>query len=75
MAFTLNMIGILIAGLRKWPYAENHGPAFALGNFVAAVACRNEFFLRYLFWVIVKIFQKVCAWVCLLKVKSHTNMI
>lgn len=59
LAFTLNMVGILVACLHKFPYAEKHGPALALGNFVASVACRNEFFLRNLFWVVVKIFQKV----------------
>ena len=59
-AFTLNMVGILVACLHKFPYAEKHAPALALGNFVASVACRNEFFLRYLFWTVVKIFQKVC---------------
>ena len=59
-AFTLNMVGILVACLHKFPYAEKHAPALALGNFVACVACRNEFFLRYLFWTVVKIFQKVC---------------
>ncbi|KAF7793497.1 hypothetical protein EIP86_004609 [Pleurotus ostreatoroseus] len=57
-AFTLNMVGILVACLHKFPYAEKHAPALALGNFVASVACRNEFFLRYLFWTVVKIFQK-----------------
>ncbi|KAF7792663.1 hypothetical protein EIP86_003760 [Pleurotus ostreatoroseus] len=57
-AFTLNMVGILVACLHKFPYAEKHAPALALGNFVASVACRNEFFLRYLFWAVVKIFQK-----------------
>ena len=41
------------------PYAEKHGAAIALGNIVAAVACRNEMFLRAVFWVVVKLFQKV----------------
>ncbi|PSR79921.1 hypothetical protein PHLCEN_2v6822 [Hermanssonia centrifuga] len=58
LTFLINMIGILLACLHKFPYAEHHGAAIALGNLVAAVASRNEFFLRYLFWVVVKIFQK-----------------
>ena len=55
----MNMLGILFASLHKFPYAEKHSIAIALGNIVAAVACRNEMFLRYLFWVVVKVFQKV----------------
>ena len=54
------MIGILVACLNKFPYADHHGAALALGNFVASVACRNEFFLRYfLFYPVVFVFQKV----------------
>ncbi|PSR84041.1 hypothetical protein PHLCEN_2v5543, partial [Hermanssonia centrifuga] len=56
--FTLNMVGIFLACIHHFPYAEHHGAALALGNIVSAVACRNELFLRYLFWVIVKVFQK-----------------
>ena len=60
VAFTLNMIGLLIACLNKFPYADKHGAALALGNFTASVACRNEFFLRYfLFYPVVFVFQKV----------------
>lgn len=57
--FTLNMVGIVVACTRHFPYADKHYAALALGNILAAVACRNEFFLRYLFWVVVKLFQKV----------------
>lgn len=57
--FTLNMVGIVLACLHKFPYAEQHGAAMALGNIVAAVACRNELFLRCVFWIVVKVFQKV----------------
>lgn len=55
------MVGIFVACIHHFPYAEHHGAALALGNIVSAVACRNELFLRYLFWVIVKIFAKVSA--------------
>ena len=54
------MVGIVVAACHHFPYAERHVAAAALGNILAAVACRNEFFLRYLFWVVVKLFQKVC---------------
>ncbi|THG96727.1 hypothetical protein EW026_g5154 [Hermanssonia centrifuga] len=58
IAFVLNMIAIVVACTHGFSYAEQHGAALALGNIVASVACRNEFFLRCLFWIIVKIFQK-----------------
>ena len=59
LTFALNMAGILVACLHHFPYAEKHTAALALGNILAAVACRNELFLRYLFWLVVKLFQKV----------------
>ena len=55
------MVGIVLACLHKFSYAEQHGAAIALGNLVMAVACRNELILRYVFWVVVKLFQKVCS--------------
>ena len=53
------MVGILLACIHHFPYAEHHGAAIALGNVIAAVACRNELFLRGVFWLVVKLFQKV----------------
>ena len=53
------MLGLLLACLDMFPYAKTHAPAIALGNIVAAIAVRNELSLRYFFWVIVKMFQKV----------------
>lgn len=54
------MIGIVVACASSFPYAEEHGAALALGNIMAAVACRNEFFLRYfVYWPLVHAFQKV----------------
>ena len=54
------MIGIVVTACGKFPYAENHGAAMALGNITASVACRNEFFIRYfLYWPLVHAFQKV----------------
>lgn len=55
------MVGIVVACKRKFPYAEHHGAALALGNILASVACRNELFLRGVFWLVVKLFQKVPA--------------
>ncbi|EKM50039.1 uncharacterized protein PHACADRAFT_105487 [Phanerochaete carnosa HHB-10118-sp] len=53
-SFALNMIAIVVACTHYWGYAENHAAALALGNLTAAVACRNEFFLRYfIYWPLV----------------------
>ena len=46
--FALNMVGIVVACTHHFPYAEQHGAALALGNILAAVFCRNEFFNRNL---------------------------
>jgi hypothetical protein len=54
------MIGIVVAACGKFRYADTHGAAMALGNIMASVACRNEFFIRYfLYWPLVHAFQKV----------------
>jgi hypothetical protein len=54
------MVGIVVACTTAFPYANNHAAAIALGNLTAAVACRNEFFLRYfVYWPLVHAFQKV----------------
>ena len=66
------MIGIVVACCHKFPYAEKHGAALALGNFTASVACRNEFFLRYfLFYPVVWTFQKVRRSSCLYAAFTH----
>jgi len=55
---TLNLVGILLASTDHFPYGKRHGPAITLGNIVACCAVRNEAFLRVVFYVLVKIFQK-----------------
>ena len=59
LALTLNAVGILLAALGRLPYAQNRTAAISLGNVLAAVVFRNELLLRGLFWVLVKLFQKV----------------
>lgn len=56
------MVGLLLACIHHFPYAEHHGAAIALGNVIGAVACRNELFLRGVFWLVVKLFQKVSSY-------------
>jgi hypothetical protein len=47
----LNLAGIIMAALGRFPYAENHLGALVLGNLLMAVLMRNELFLRVLYIV------------------------
>jgi hypothetical protein len=44
-----NLVGIIMAALGKFPYAENHLGALVLGNLLCAILMRNELFLRFLY--------------------------
>ncbi len=45
----LNLAGIIMASLNRFPYAENHLGALVLGNLLCAILMRNELFLRFLY--------------------------
>lgn len=45
----LNLTGIIMAALNRFPYAENHLGALVLGNLLCAILMRNELFLRILY--------------------------
>ncbi|KAH8652896.1 hypothetical protein BGZ61DRAFT_500750 [Ilyonectria robusta] len=45
----LNLVGIVLAIVGSFPYAENHLGALVLGNLLFAVLMRNELFLRFLY--------------------------
>jgi len=45
----LNLAGIIMASLGRFPYAEDHLGALVLGNLLCAVLMRNEMFLRFLY--------------------------
>ncbi|KAM0579023.1 hypothetical protein ACHAO2_003662 [Verticillium nonalfalfae] len=47
----LNLTGIVLAILGRFPYAENHLGALLLGNLLTAVLMRNELFLRFLYFI------------------------
>ncbi|KAL2205442.1 hypothetical protein CC79DRAFT_1310751 [Sarocladium strictum] len=47
----LNLTGIILACLDKFPYARDHSGALVLGNLLCAVLMRNELFLRFLYMV------------------------
>lgn len=47
----LNLTGIILAALDRFPYAKDHLGALVLGNLLCAVLFRNELFLRCLYTV------------------------
>jgi hypothetical protein len=47
----LNMVGIIMTALGRFPYAENHLGALVLGNLLSAVLFRNELWMRFLYLV------------------------
>lgn len=47
----LNLAGIIMAALGRFPYAENHLGALVLGNLLCAVMMRNELWMRFLYMV------------------------
>ncbi|KAF9736451.1 hypothetical protein PMIN03_004947 [Paraphaeosphaeria minitans] len=49
----LNLTGIILAALGRFPYAENHLGALVLGNLLTAILFRNELFLRFLYFVFI----------------------
>lgn len=47
----LNLVGIIMAALGRFSYAENHLGALVLGNLLCAILMRNELFIRFLYMV------------------------
>lgn len=47
----LNLTGIIMAALGRFPYAENHLGSLVLGNLLAAILFRNELWMRFLYIV------------------------
>ncbi|KAL8342015.1 hypothetical protein RB598_003772 [Gaeumannomyces tritici] len=50
---SLNLVGIIMAALGRFPYAKNHLGALVLGNLLFAIMMRNELFLRLLYFVLI----------------------
>lgn len=44
-----NVLGIILAALGRFKYAENHLGALVLGNLLCAILMRNELFVRFLY--------------------------
>lgn len=47
----LNLVGMILAGVGRFPYAQNHIGALVLGNLLFAVLMRNELLLRILYTI------------------------
>jgi len=61
----LNLAGIIMAALNRFPYAENHLGALVLGNLLTAILMRNELFLRFLYTVAIYGLRSVCQFLSL----------
>ena len=48
---SLNFVGMVMAALGRFPYAQDHLGALVLGNLLFAVLMRNELFLRILYTI------------------------
>jgi hypothetical protein len=46
-----NLVGIIMAALGHFKYAENHTGALVLGNLLLAIMMRNELWMRFLYLV------------------------
>jgi hypothetical protein len=58
---TLNGVGIVLAALGRWKYAENHLGALVLGNLLMAIMFRNELWMRFLYTVFIYGLKGVCV--------------
>lgn len=63
----LNLAGIIMTALGRFPYAQNHLGALVLGNLLMAVMMRNELWFRFLYLVLIYGLRSVCA-------RSHASV-
>jgi hypothetical protein len=56
----LNLTGMILAGVGRFPYAVNHSGAMVLGNLLFAVLMRNELLLRVLYTIAIYGLRGVC---------------
>jgi hypothetical protein len=56
----LNLAGIIMTALGRFPYAENHLGALVLGNLLSAILFRNELWMRFLYIVAIYGLRGVC---------------
>ncbi|XP_026397274.1 adenylate-forming reductase 06235-like [Papaver somniferum] len=61
VCFTLNMIGLILAAIGRFPYAKEKAALFSIANILALVLCRNEAILRVVFMLAVKVLGR--SWI------------
>jgi hypothetical protein len=60
LVVSLNLVGIIMAALGRFTYAEDHLGALVLGNLLSAVLFRNELWMRFLYLVCIYGLRSVC---------------
>ncbi|KAK1404224.1 adenylate-forming reductase 03009 [Heracleum sosnowskyi] len=61
VSLLLNIIGLALAATDYFTYGRRKPAVFSIGNILALTLCRNEAFLRCVFWLAVKLFGR--AWI------------
>ncbi|XP_026408845.1 adenylate-forming reductase 06235-like [Papaver somniferum] len=61
VCFTLNIIGIVLAAVGRFPYAKEKAALFSIANILALVLCRSEAILRVVFMLAVKVLGR--SWI------------
>ncbi|RDL41324.1 uncharacterized protein BP5553_01303 [Venustampulla echinocandica] len=75
-AISLNLTGIVLAALGRFPYAENHLGALVLGNLLCAILMRNELFLRVLYMIAIyglRSWAPVCVKLAATSILQHVG--
>ena len=54
-SFTINLVILILAVTDNFSYAKSRAALFSVGNILMLVIVRNEVFLRFLFWLVVKL--------------------
>lgn len=55
VCLALNITGLVLAAVGRFPYARNRAALFSIANIFALVLCRSEAFLRIVFWLAVNV--------------------
>lgn len=61
LCFVVNMAALALATAGQFPYAHQRPAIFSMGNILALTLCRSEAFLRFLYWLAVKLLGWPCV--------------
>ncbi|KAI3439998.1 Lipase_GDSL domain-containing protein [Psidium guajava] len=61
VCLTLNVVALVLAATRHFPYSRNRAALFSIANIFALTLCRSEAFLRVAFWLTVKLLGHSCV--------------